>query len=501
MNFNKSKALRLSCFSFVVGVGLASFLPAWLQVLKIYLFAFLVVSIGSLFILWERKRYRYTIFFVLFFVFGIWRYSIAIHSTTISLVDNYNDQGLSVVGIVVDEPNKTSKYQKFIFYAESAVVEKTTRNIKGKILVYAPVYPRIDYGDRLDIRCELREPENFSDFNYDQYLAQYDIHSICYYPEAEILGKGEGNFLVARLFMLKNGAKRIINKGLSEPASSIVRAMLLGDKSGVSAEDKQLFSETGISHVIAISGMHISILIFILNQVLLSIGIKRRYVFYVTIIFLALYVVLIGMTASAVRASLMGFVVLLALQVGRVSKVENALYLVASILLFVNPLSLRSDVGFQLSFMAVLAIIYFYPVVDSWLKDKKIPRSMGLRDIFVITIVVQIMTTPIIVLNFGIFSLVSPLSNLLIVPLLPVLLAGSIMAIILSAVFPYFSLLLFLPIGLALDYIFLVSRALDNLSYSSVYIDHISSFWLIFYYVVIFFVFNIIKGKNFLISP
>jgi len=240
--------------------------------------------------------------------------------------------------------------------------------------------------------------------------------------------------------------------------------------------------------------MHISILAALVMAMLLGLGLARRYAFYLASLFLIAYIVLIGVPASAMRAGLMGFLVLWALNLGRLSKLTNSLVLAASILLLFNPRLLRDDVGFQLSFLAVLGIVHVYPLLDQWFDKIKNPKFKGIRDIFIITIAAQAFTLPIIAYNFSQVSLIAPLSNLLVLWTLPLLMIAVLVAIILSFLYPPLAVVFFLPAWLLLTYIIKAAELAVTIPYSYLEISYIWFGWLWLYYILLVWV--IVKMKK-----
>jgi len=426
----------------------------------------------------------------------------------------YNGQTVTVVGVVSNEPDIRQKNQKLEIDVKTSPLapllirrgEKFHGNeiwgevldVSGKILVTMNLYPTYNYGDELEITCELQAPEKFQGFAYDRYLARYDVYSVCYYPALTpgpsptpvATGAGEGsygngNWLYKNIFKVKNKLRGIIDYGLSEPEASLARAIILGDKKGISDDLREKFSQAGISHIVAISGMHISILAVLVMSLLLSIGLPRKKAFWLAGLFLIFYIMLIGLPASAMRAGLMGFLVLWAMNLGRLNQLTNSLVLAAVVLLLINPKLLRDDIGFQLSFLAVLGIAYCYPILNAWFDKIKIPKMKGARDIFNVTIAAQVFTLPIIALNFSQVSIVSPISNLLVLWTLPVLMIASLVALVLSLIFIDFSFVFFLPAWLLLKYIIIVVEWLTKLPYAYVEIDYLWWGWVIVYYGVV----------------
>jgi len=191
----------------------------------------------------------------------------------------------------------------------------------------------------------------------------------------------------------------------------------------MSNELKSKLNITGLRHVIAVSGTHVVILASIIMSALLALGLRRGRAFYIAIIFICLYILLTGLPASGIRAGIMGGLYLLAQKLGRQSMGSRVIAIACAVMLLINPLLLFYDVGFQLSFLAVMGLIYLEPSFKTWLSQAG--NQLGLakfssRENFVsivsTTFAAQIFTLPIMVYNFGNISFVSPITNLLVLP-------------------------------------------------------------------------------------
>src|SRR5690606_5340200 len=178
-----------------------------------------------------------------------------------------------------------------------------------------------------------------------------------------------------------------------------------------------------LSHIVAISGMHITILFAIVLAVLIGVGLGRPIASYVALVLIASYIVMIGAPASALRAGLMATTLIAAERVGRPNSSWRALLLVAALMVAANPLIIRHDVGFQLSFVAVGGILAGLPYRDRLLPF--VPESLGLRSLLAMTLSAQLATLPLVLLHFGSVPLLGAAANILVVPVLPfVLLLG-----------------------------------------------------------------------------
>ncbi|MDD5749238.1 MAG: ComEC/Rec2 family competence protein [Patescibacteria group bacterium] len=310
-------------------------------------------------------------------------------------------------------------------------------NYLGRILLYGPLYPQYQVGDVLEIACKVYQPEPIADefgreFFYDKYLAKDKIYGTCSFAKIKVVGQEKDShfyLLQAKQYFWNN-----LNSYLPEPASSLAKAMLLADRREIPAELRDVFAQVGLSHIIAISGLHIAIIVYLLQSFLLWLGFsrKRSFVWLLSILFFYLY--LIAFPSSAVRASLMVMMVLLGPFFGRNSSSISSLFLAADIFVLINRQVLLYDIGFQLSFLAVLGLLYFVKFFQRVLVF--IPKIFKLREVMSVTLAAQVFTWPLIVYYFGIFSLIAPLANFLILPFLPLILLLSMALAIFGLVAP-----------------------------------------------------------------
>jgi competence protein ComEC len=387
-----SKAFLYFCLSFVSGVALESFA----SVPQLCLLGFLILGIFLASSFWKYKTIVVFGFCFLFLVLGIWRCQEAENEAASSELLNLGGQEVVLEGRIVKEPDIREDKTKL-----------TIKTNKGDILITASLYPRYDYGDILKIKGVLEISQDFDDFNYQGYLAKDHIYAVMYYPKAEFLSQGDGQGIYGKILWFKDKFRESIYENLSPPQSAILAALVLGDNRQMPEELKNKFNITGIRHITAVSGMHIMILAGILMSLASFFKLKKMLSFCLIMALLVLFTVLVSSPASAVRALIMGGFLLLAQALGRQSRALRSIIMAAALMLLFNPLLLKFDVGFQLSFLAVLGMIYFSRFFKKWLKFE------ALATVFA----AQVFTLPILIYNFGSFSLISPVANILIVPL------------------------------------------------------------------------------------
>lgn len=425
----------------------------------------LAMKLLDLFLNFFQKRGL--IVFFLFFLFGAFWLEVRLPKET-RLADGVSG------GNIIEEPVFGAKFQDFIIkdiYSEE------------KILVKTNLYPRYRYGDRLKLNCKFN-PVSGKD-SYGRYLIKDGIKGVCYYPKIELIVKDNGNKFYSLILGFKNRAREIIEKNLTYPESEILSAMLLGYKKQIPAELKEDFSKAGLSHIVAISGMHLVILSFILVWFLIEIGFSRKQVFYLALFLLWAYIVMVGLPSSAIRAGIMISVVLTGRHLGRASSLISSLFFTAFLILVFNPLLLFRDIGFQLSFLAVLGIIYFSPIFSAWLK--KAPEFFGAKKILIITLAAQALTLPLSVFYFGNIPLLTLMVNLFFVPILPFILILGILIVLISLVLPGLELVIGIASSVILDSLLKVNDFFISLPLAYFYLGEVNFVLVLVIYVFLFF--------------
>lgn len=488
----------------------------------------------------KNKAFPYIIFYLMFFFLGWWRQQISLINNQanishhldrdlilqvelISCPELKNNQQRVKAKILAgyEKENITNAYQSKknnidnIYQGKEEDINNAEQKkdynlispipLRGKILISTLSSPLFQRGDILELSGKYLAGGLIEDFNYGLYLKRFDIDALSYYPEIKKISSASRDLSFYFFSFLDNIKEKINNKleaKLSFDSAALVSAMFLGTKSLLSDDLSNAFSRSGLSHIIAISGLHISLLTAILTKVLSALSLSRRYSFSFSLFFLFFYLILIGAPASALRASLMGFFSLLALYSGRSGKVLNAVSLSAFLMLMLNPYLVIIDIGFQLSFLAVLAIIFLHPHIKEYLmllfSKIKFMRKWGsteigetIIDIISISVAVQIFSAPILINSFKQISLIAPLANLLVVSLLTLIISLILLALFFSFLFDALSNIFFYILDLLVSYVCLIGEWTSQIPYASqeVYFWH-PSFSLVYYSLLIYFLFK-----------
>ena len=289
-----------------------------------------------------------------------------------------------------------------------------------KIVVSANLDQNFKYGDEINIEGILKKPENFltdqgKTFDYVNYLRKDGIFYTMSYPQIEVVSRGNGNFVQSFLFSDKEKFLDKINFLIPNPESIFMGGLLFGEKADFDKTLKQNFVNTGMIHLVTLSGYKITMIagwfmaIFIFLPKILGI--------WIGILGIWLFVLMTGGAASAVRAGIMATLALFARATGRNYDVARALLLTAIVMILLNPFVLVYDVSFQLSFIGTIAIIFYVPKIEKYFLW--VTKKFGLREIIAMTCAIYIFVAPFILYEMGSFSLVTLPANILIMPLFP----------------------------------------------------------------------------------
>lgn len=359
----------------------------------------------------------------LLWAIGWWRYS-----AYLPLANNlpYN-QSVNFIGQIVQPPRMSGAKQRLIV---------STTQWAGKIQLTTARYPVYQYGDRLNITCDLQPPQPFDDFAYDRYLARYGIVALCQ-PFGElsvdIHERAQGWSFLRSLYQFRFKINTTVEQLWPEPIASLMLGVITGEQAGIPPDIVTAFRRTGTVHILVVSGMHVMILtalwLHCTRQVLTP---AVRYLSLISI--LIAFAIITGLSASVIRACIMGVVPVLARLSGRRPVVHYSLALIAAGMTAHNPYVLVHDVGFQLSFLATIGLLYFQPLCQRLCRP--LPNIFWLRETVSTSLAATITTTPLVLSVFGTLSLVSIVTNIIVVPISTImLLAGSVLVAV-SQIFP-----------------------------------------------------------------
>ena len=363
------------------------------------------------------------------------------------LVMYHSNRPLQVYGVVISDPEAAGVATRFRLRVDKIKDAYASTKVSGDALVTLREStelarlrerPFVRYGDRLLLHGKLEAPPVLEEFGYPAYLARQGIGSVMSFPSVTLLEEGRGPAFYGWLYGMRRRVADSLATVVPEPQASLGQALLLGLRDNLPDELVEEFRNTGTSHVLAISGLHVGVLLAMSLAVSRWVLGRRRQIYLVIPLGLMwLYALLSGMSPSVTRASIMGSVYLAALLLGRPRSVLPAMAFAAAVMVAVNPEVLRS-VSFQLSFTAIAGIALLaetlsrrtQTLLGSWSgagADRSRTASIILppiSDILAMGIAATVATLPLVAFYFERVSLVGVPATILVLPALPFVLAA-----------------------------------------------------------------------------
>ena len=347
----------------------------------------------------------------------------------------YNGHNVVLEGIVGDEPDVRPEFTYLRVQVQRVVLQSAALTPGGVILLRVDNATRWQYGDVVRAWGTLDAPPVMAQFDYRDYLARQGIYSWLPFPSRiQRIGQAQGQPFYAALLQVKDALRRSVQRVMPAPESALLNGILIGDDNELPASIQTAFRRSGTSHIVAISGFNVSIVVALVVP-LLSRWINKRRAAMVAIPAIVLYTLLTGASASVVRAALMAIIVMFGQMIWRRGITLNTLCAAAFCMCVGDPQTLF-DIGFQLSFMATLGLVIY----SGWLSDliskpiERLPSERlqklagSLADVLLPTLTANLTTLPLMLTSFQQWSLVAPLANTLVLPIQPALMVLGIIA-------------------------------------------------------------------------
>ncbi len=345
-----------------------------------------------------------------------------------------------------------------------------------RVLLNLKLIPQVSYGDSLLIRGKVDYIE----------VGEGDLIAFMNYPEFRIVEVGrEGSFIIR----IREHIISFFNSSLPQTYSSLMLGIVFGIKEEMPADFYLDLQKTGLMHVIAASGMNITMLGGFLSLIF-AMFFRRQVALILTILGIILYAVLAGLEPSIVRASIMGILVFLAQLTGRQNSSFLALFFAAFLMLMRTP-SLILDVGFQLSFLATFGLVYLRPIFAFIPGIKRFSEKSVIVEDLTTTLTAQISTLPILLANFGSYSLWSIPVNAIVLWTVPILMIiGGAAAIISFLIEPMARVVLYFSVPFLLYFTKIVEvfgSFPGQINIKSMSLMIISGYYLIILAIIVYF--------------
>jgi competence protein ComEC len=282
-----------------------------------------------------------------------------------------------------------------------------------KLLTYTSPYPEFKYGDILEVSGQT---ETLPKDGYGKYLEKMGASGSVFFPEIKNSGVRQIGFR-GWLYDIRSLAEENISRVLPFKEAALLNGLVFGNTEEFSEEFKESMQKSGTTHLTALSGYNIAVVATAAVSLFL-LFLRRRLAVLGAGLAITAFVLMTGAEPSVVRAALMGGLVLLAKESGRLYDLKNAITLVAALMVFFNPKILVYDLGFQLSFLALLGIVYLAPALAKLFKITNL-KPNSLSDLFLSSISAQLAVAPLLLYQFGFVSWFGVVVNLLVLPLVP----------------------------------------------------------------------------------
>ena len=339
-----------------------------------------------------------------------------------------------------------------------------------KLLLKLPNFYSFEIGQVCQVEGYLTLPENFDDFNYDRYLANKKIFFLMDNPKIfckKLSEERKGNFLRNFLVDFKKKMVGYVDEVLNEPQSSLLVGILFGQKRLFSTVFDDATRLSGVSHIISASGYNVTILTIAINKLLFFLPKRTKVI--VGLIVIWLYCILSGLSASIVRATIMGSISMVAMLLGRNTSIHLSIPLVAFLFLLINPMAI-TDVGFLLSVSALLGLVYLLPILTSF-REKIFKKAVFLDEYVLPTLSCTLATLPVLILTFKTFTIWSVLVNAIILPIVESTMLFGFLAILFYILFKPFSYILFSVINVQLKCFEMIVMFVKNLGFGQFEIE------------------------------
>jgi competence protein ComEC len=356
------------------------------------------------------------------------------------------------------------------------------------ILVTVDRFLPVSYGDEVSVEGELAKPTSFAtdfgrEFHYDHYLLAKGVEYQISFANVEVLSSGHGNSFIALLLKIKQQIIYGIEQSLPEPQAGLGKGLLLGVKQALGDELNEIFRSAGIIHIVVLSGHNIMLIVGF-TLFMLSYVCGRRLRAVIGIGAVVAFALLVGLSATVVRASIMACLLLCAQFLGRTYDIARALLLAAALMVLLNPFILLYDIGFQLSFAATVGLLTVLPKFDEMLVGSF--TQFGIRGYFLSTVATQIAVLPLLLYYMGEASIVSIVVNVLVLPIVATAMLTTFGAGVLAIVSPVIAIPFAFLAHLSLSYIIVVATWFASLPFATVAVPVFSVWWVPVLYLLMF---------------
>lgn len=414
--------LALLAIAWMIGIAATDTLALPGEVLA----GVLLLGLSGAVLGWRIRITRLAGLCLLFAALGGLRYhAVQVETTPRSVWLLAGQNEVLLQGIIAEDPIRSDDGQQVLLSTEAARLGARTDSVEGLVLIALPPWPAYAYGQRLLVQGALDMPpatDRPNAFNYRAYLARKGIFALMQEPQqVQVLPGNAGNPLLSALLGFRSHCYGLILRGMPEPQASVAAGMLLGLKTSIPQQTYAQFSLVGASHLLVISGWQLSLVASLIMGAAARLRLGKRTSFWFSLAAIWIYALFVGASATVLRAAVMASLIVLAATTGRRSEPWTLLLAACLALTLWNP-QILWDLGFQLSALATASLFAFSQPARTWLErcpPLRWPATRLLTDALAATLAAQVLILPLLLYHFGNLSLVAPLANVALVPVVP----------------------------------------------------------------------------------
>ncbi len=357
----------------------------------------------------------------------------------------------------------------------------------GLVQVYSRWQQPIEYGEVLELTGKMATPPKLDGFDYQEYLGRQGVHSTMRYPQITRAGQASRLSILAPLFKIRESVAGILQQSIPEPESALAQGILLGIRGAIPQHILDDFKRTGTTHILAISGHNLSVM---LGLFVISGGwiVGRRHTVFLLAVFVGLwtYAVLAALSPSVVRAALMASFLIGGILAGRPTDAFVSLGAAGFLMTLVDPYLIH-DIGFQLSFLAMIGLVAsapLYSAAEGYVRSRRTeaqgklwPAAQFVGANAAATLGATAFTIPVIALNFQVLPLAALPATLFGLPALTVILLGALATALIGALFPFAAVIPATVTWLASKYLILVVALWARVPAASLQTPAIAAAW------------------------
>lgn len=386
----------------------------------------------------------------------------------------------------------------FTIVTDSVLIDDTLDEVAARLLCKVSdinttarkqLYGRLSVGNRVRVTGTIqkgRGERNPGEFNYREYLVRKGYSGLLsvYDTDNVKLLTTDTHTFANTVFSIRKAIDERIHKLYGDDAAPLMRSLLLADRSELSYEVREHFVNAGVVHVLAVSGLHVGFIAFVLYVLTARFNVYVRYG--LTIAGILAFLILTGFHASVFRASVMAIVYIAALLSNRSTNGYNSLALAALIILIINPNELFEP-GFQLSFSAVLAILALYPLFSKWIYQLGVKAKIirWLLLFMAVSLAAQLGTLPFTLIYFNKLSLVSLAANVFVVPAVAAIVSLGIVTLALSTVWMWLAGIYAVTNMLLIDAMLWLIKQAGTASFSHIPVYNFSFYDTLVFYILL----------------